>query len=128
MPVVLLVASFIVNCVPFAHPPPSPHHPTELQRLLVPEPVHLELGVADRDEARLQVDGLTLVQPVVALQRLGEHGLLVGGQVLGARLRGALLQLADRLQTLRVLRRRDDLLLVCEGQSDVFGEVLLVKT
>ena len=60
---------------------------------------------------------LSLVHAVHVLQRLGEHGLLVGDHLLGPLLGRLLLQGADLLQALRTLGGQDDVVLAWWGDE-----------
>lgn len=51
---------------------------TGLDWLLIPEPFHLQLGVADRDEATLEVGKFSLSEVVQILKRLSEDWTLEG--------------------------------------------------
>lgn len=55
---------------------------TGFDGFLVPEPFHLEVGVANRDETTLKVGCLTLREVVQVLQRLGEDRTLEGASFL----------------------------------------------
>ena len=101
---------------------PHPDHPGEsipktapltlLERHAVLEPLHAQVGVSDGDEARLEVQRLSLDESHVA-HRLREHGGLRGALLGVSSWPRLLLQVAQLVQSLLVQRALVDGALGC---------------